>query len=150
MAKSVTRIAAFALLGAAGLTFVSSAQAQDTAQAQALAFAELDRLSDLSANEESGIAAARDQAGRGQLLEALATLERVMAVYPSSLNARMLHAFYLCTVDDQQGARVEIDNMDEDDFGRQNLNELRARCPSASSEFRAQSAEPVQSSGKKG
>ncbi|KLI62905.1 hypothetical protein [Aurantiacibacter marinus] len=142
MAEFVTKIACLALLGAAGMALSNPVNAQS--------FDELDRLSDLTVNEESGIAAAQDQAARGLLLEALAALERVMAVYPESLNARMLHAFYLCAIDDQQGARVEINNMDEDDFGRQNLSELRARCPAASNEFRVLPAAPVQGGGKKG
>jgi hypothetical protein len=37
---------------------------------------ELDTLSDISADEEAGINAASEQAGRGEYLEALATLER--------------------------------------------------------------------------
>lgn len=111
---------------------------------QAQSLEELDRLSDISADEERGIAAAREQAQRMELLEALATLERVMAAHPRSLNARMLHAYYLCAIDDLQGGRVEIDNMDEDDFGRDNIAELRQRCPAASSEvgrIRANSAD---------
>ncbi|GEM_PF-1937467 len=129
MQISVTKLGWLVLLCVAGLALANPVQAQSLEQ--------LDQLSDLSVNEESGIAAAQDQAGNGSLLEALATLERVMAVHPNSLNARMLHAYYLCAIDDQQGARVEIDNMDEDDFGRQNLTELRARCATASSEFQA-------------
>ncbi|NNC72254.1 MAG: hypothetical protein HKN78_05180 [Sphingomonadaceae bacterium] len=101
----------------------------------AQSFEELDRLSDISVEEESGIAAAREQAGRGELLEALATLERVMAVHPRSANARILHAYYLCAIDDLQGGMVEIDDMDEDDFGEDVLAELRQRCPNASTEM---------------
>lgn len=111
----------------------------------AQSFEELDRLSDISANEESGITAAREQARRGAFLEALATLERVMAVHPRSANARMLHAYYLCAIDDLQGGRVEIDNMDEDDFGRDNLAELRQRCPNASNEFGPRQPTPTNS-----
>ncbi|WP_340586896.1 hypothetical protein [Erythrobacter alti] len=143
MRNFFTRSAWFVLLSAAGLALVSPAQAQEQE------LAELDRLSDISADEETGIAAAQDQARSGRLLEALATLERVMAVHPRSLNARMLHAYYLCAIDDQQGARVEIDNMDEDDFGEQNLVELRARCSTASREFPASPAAPSQTDGKK-
>ncbi|WAT18919.1 hypothetical protein OZN62_04935 [Aurantiacibacter sp. MUD11] len=96
--------------------------------ASAQSMEELDRLSDLSADEESGIDAARDQAGRGEYLEALATLERVMAAHPRSLGARLLHAVYLCRIDDRQGGLVEIDAMDEDDFGEENLTEAREQC----------------------
>jgi hypothetical protein len=104
---------------------------------------ELDRLSDISEDEESGIRAAREQAERGAFLEALATLERVMAVHPRSTNARILHAYYLCAIDDLQGGMVEIDNMDEDDFGRENLAELRQRCATASSEFVPRQSAPA-------
>src|SRR5688572_21194691 len=74
---------------------------------------ELDALSDLSANEEAGIAAASEQAGRGEYLEALATLERVLAVHPKSRAARLIHAIYLCRVDDRRGGLVEIDRLKE-------------------------------------
>lgn len=124
----------FGALGTAILLFSAPIQAQS--------FEEIDRLSDISAEEETGIAAAREQAERGQLLEALATLERVMAVHPRSANARILHAYYLCAIDDQQGGMVEIDNMDEDDFGEENIEELRRRCPTAAAEMTPQQPQP--------
>ena len=46
---------------------------------------QLDAMSDRSANEQAGIAAAKAQAGSGGYLEALATLERVLAAHPKSL-----------------------------------------------------------------
>ncbi len=106
----------------------------------AQSFEELDRLSDISENEEGGIAAAQQQAARGEILEALATLERVMAVHPRSANARILHAYFLCAIDDQQGALVEIENMKVRDFGRENIAELRNRCANASNEVGPQPA----------
>ena len=88
----------------------------------------LDALSDLSADEGAGIAAARDQAGRGEYLEALATLERVLAAHPKSHEARLIHAVYLCDVDDKRGGLVEIDKLKAKDYGEQLLAEARARC----------------------
>lgn len=89
---------------------------------------ELDALSDLSADERAGIAAAKDQAGRGEYLEALATLERVLAVHPKSHEARLIHAIYLCEIDDRRGGLVEIDKLKEKHYGKQLLAEARARC----------------------
>lgn len=90
--------------------------------------ADLDRLTDLTTSEDSGIAAAREQARRGMYLEALSTLERVMAANPRSGAAQLLHAVYLCRIDDRQGGMVEIDRMDVDAFGQQNINDARDQC----------------------
>jgi hypothetical protein len=89
---------------------------------------ELDALSDLSADEEAGIAAARDQAARGEYLEALATLERVLAVHPKSRDARLIHAVYLCQVDDQRGGLVEIDQLKAKHYASGVLDEARNMC----------------------
>jgi len=89
---------------------------------------ELDALSDLSADEAAGIAAAKDQAGRGEYLEALATLERVLAVHPLSHEARLIHAIYLCEIDDRRGGLVEIDKLKKKHYGGQLLAEARAMC----------------------
>ena len=89
---------------------------------------ELDAISDLSADEEAGINAASELAGRGQYLEALATLERVLAVHPKSRAARLIHAVYLCRIDDRRGGLVEIDALKEKHYDRQTLAEARAIC----------------------
>ena len=89
---------------------------------------ELDALSDLSIDEEAGIIAASEQAGRGEYLEALATLERVLAVHPKSRAARLIHAIYLCRIDDRRGGLVEIDRLKEKHYDRQQLAEARAVC----------------------
>ena len=89
---------------------------------------ELDALSDLSADEGAGIAAAREQAGRGAYLEALATLERVLAAHPKSHEARLIHAVYLCEIDDRRGGLVEIDKLKKKDYGEELLDEARAMC----------------------
>ena len=89
---------------------------------------ELDALSDLSVDERGGIAAAKDQAERGEFLEALATLERILAVHPKSHEARLIHAVYLCRIDDRRGGLVEIDKLKEKHYGKQLLDEARAMC----------------------
>ena len=89
---------------------------------------ELDALSDQSADEEAGINAASEQAGRGAYLEALATLERVLAVHPKSRAARLIHAVYLCRIDDRRGGLVELDRLKEKHYERQQLAEARAIC----------------------
>ena len=89
---------------------------------------ELDALSDLSANEETGIQAAREQAARGEYLEALATLERVLAAHPKSRNARLIHAIYLCQVDDRRGGLVEIGRLKARNYADGMLDEARAMC----------------------
>jgi len=89
---------------------------------------QLDALSDLSTDEAAGINAASELAGRGQYLEALATLERVLAVHPKSRAARLIHAVYLCRIDDRRGGLVEIDQLKEKHYDRQQLAEARAIC----------------------
>jgi len=89
---------------------------------------ELDALSDVSANQDAGIAAAREQAERGELLEALATLERVLAVHPKSHDARLIHAIYLCRTDDKRGGLVEISKLKDKNYGDGVLAEARAMC----------------------
>lgn len=78
----------------------------DTLRAETLA--ELDALSDAAQDQGGAIAAAQDLAADGAYLEALATLERMLAVHPKSPEGRLLHALYLCRVDDQRGGQVEI------------------------------------------
>lgn len=95
---------------------------------QAETLEELDAISDISANEEAGIQAARDQAARGELLDALATLERVLAEFPKSREARLIHAIYLCRIDDVQGGLVEIGKLKKKDYGDDLLAEARAMC----------------------
>ncbi len=91
---------------------------------------ELDAISDASSDETSGIQYARDQASRGEYLEALATLERVLAQNPKSREARLIHAIYLCRVDDRRGGLVEIDKLKKKHYTEELLDEARAMCVS--------------------
>jgi hypothetical protein len=78
------------------------------ALAQDDAIAELDRLVAASAEPGTGVAFSREQAAAGDLLGALATLERVLLAQPGADEARLLHVGLLCRLDDGAGARAEL------------------------------------------
>lgn len=112
-----------------GLTGIALAACSTVAvPAQAETLEELDLLSDATADEESGIQLARDQAGSGELLEALATIERVLVEHPKSAAARLLQAFYLCRVDDRVGGSVALSKLKERDYAQEALDQVRATC----------------------
>jgi len=96
--------------------------------AQAETIEELDVLSDRSVDEQSGLALAHEQAARGEFLEALATLERTLAENPKSASARLLHAFFLCKVDDRTGGAVEIGKLKEKKYAEADMAAVRAQC----------------------
>lgn len=120
MARSTIRVAlmATALVGA-GLA-VTPVGAET--------LAELDALSDASADEAGGIQTARDQAARGQYLDALATLERVLAQHPKSAEAQLIHAIFLCQIDDRRGGLVEMDRLKKKNYTKELLADSRALC----------------------
>lgn len=107
---------------------ICSMSALTMAPLKAQSFEDLDAMSDASTEEKVGIQAARDQATRGEYLEALASLERVLAQHPKSVEGRLIHAIYLCKIDDVQGGLVEIDRMKAKEFGKELLQEARAIC----------------------
>ena len=72
---------------------------------------QLDALARATAQPTSGVALARKQIAAGDLLEALATLERVIINHPQSNEARLLHAGVMCRIDDRRGAMVELDGL---------------------------------------
>ena len=95
---------------------------------------DLDVVADQSADEQSGIEAARLQIERGELLEALATLERVLTQFPKSAEARFNHALLLCWIDDPQGAEVEFGRLEEEDYAEGALDQAIANCRAATEE----------------
>jgi len=94
----------------------------------AQALDELDAISDRSVDEQAALTDARALAETGDLLEAIATLERMLAENPKSREGRLLHALYLCKVDDRRGGLVEIGKLKDKDFGKKLLKEARAMC----------------------
>ena len=89
---------------------------------------ELSVLADRATGERRGISLAQEQAARGEFLEALATLERVLAANPASGYAKLLHAIYLCRIDDRMGGAVEIGKLGKKEVAKADLANARAQC----------------------
>jgi len=69
---------------------------------------ELDSLAGASVDPGPGLVFARQQVVRGDLIGAVATTERIIALHPESDDALLFHASLLCRLDDPEGARAEI------------------------------------------
>ncbi len=89
---------------------------------------ELDAISDTTNEEESGIRFAEEQAARGEWLEAISTLERVLATNPKSRRAQLLRSLYLCRIDDRTGAAVEFVKIRKKKKNRELREDVRAQC----------------------
>lgn len=92
---------------------------------------ELDVLAETAANEEAGILLAQEQASRGEFLEAIGTLERVLALHPKSQSARLLHAVYLCRIDDQPGGAAELKKLKKKQFPEDLWAQAQSICTMA-------------------
>ncbi len=88
----------------------------------------LDLLAQSSAKPKEGLALARSQASAAAWLDALATLERVLAVDPKHKQARLLHASILCRVDDSDGAKVEFARLKSSAYKKVEWAEAVAPC----------------------
>lgn len=107
---------------ASGALFVATSAPAET-------LAQLDALSQAAQSEPAGIALARKQADAGDLLDALATLERVIINLPDgALEARLYHAALLCRVDDRRGALIEMDGLRGHDLDPALREEARDAC----------------------
>lgn len=91
----------------------------------------LDRLVDATGSSAGGMALARREIGSGALLEALATLERLILIDPGDDRARLLHAGVLCMVDDRQGSLIEFDQLRGHPFSKAEWAEATAPCGQA-------------------
>src|SRR5258708_17641152 len=106
------------------------------APARADSLAELDALSQSTASVAPGLALARRQIGNGELLGALATLERLLMHRPDAGEALLLHASLLCRLDDRSGSVVEFDYLRGHGVPDQLWNEATAPCqPNAKSDL---------------
>ena len=99
--------------------------------ASAQSLEDLDRLVLNSAKPADGLALARSQAGAGDLLDALATLERVLAVDPKHKQAKLLHASLLCRIDDRDGAAAEFARLRAKDYNQPDWSAAQVLCNSA-------------------
>ena len=102
-----------------------------TAEDEVEALGELDALAEIAVEEAAGIQFAQEQAARGEFLEAISTLERVLALHPKSQSARLLHAVYLCRIDDQLGGATEIGKLKKKDFPDDLWTQALTICTSA-------------------
>jgi hypothetical protein len=73
--------------------------------------AALDAISYATDRPETGIALANDQINAGDLVDGLATLERVLLNHPDSISARVFRASLMCRLDDPQGAMLEFQEL---------------------------------------
>jgi hypothetical protein len=89
---------------------------------------ELDGLVTASAKPKEGLAMARSQAGAGAWLDALATLDRVLAADPKHKQARLLRASILCQLDDPGGARNEFARLKSGDYKKADWAAAAAPC----------------------
>ena len=85
-------------------------------------------LSTMTDRAEWGVQLAREQLSRNELLEALSTLERVLANHPNEKDAHLLHAGLLCRAGDPEGAAMEFGRLRQRDFDPAAWAEANARC----------------------
>lgn len=107
------------LLGALLLAAAAPAAAQTAA---------LDPLVTATQTPAAGMALARRQIAAGDLLQALATLERLILADPANDRARLLHAGLLCKLDDRQGSLIEFDQLRGHNFTKAEWAEATASC----------------------
>lgn len=89
---------------------------------------DLDALTRSGEVPNDGLALARSQVATGALLEALATLERTLALKPKDKQAKLLHASILCRIDDPAGAAVEFGRLKAKDFKKADWAEAQVPC----------------------
>lgn len=90
--------------------------------------AQLDALSRATQQAGAGLALARRQIRDGDLLGALATLERAALNDPDNREVRLLHAGLLCRLDDPKGSLIEFDDLRGSDFSDALWAEATAAC----------------------
>lgn len=90
--------------------------------------AQLDILSRSTQQAGTGLSLARRQIRDGDLLGAMATLERVAITDPDNREARLLHAGLLCRLDDRQGSLIEFDSLRGSDFSDALWAEATGAC----------------------
>jgi len=96
--------------------------------AMAQSVEELDRLVRASEKRDDGEELVRSQIAAGSLLEALATLDRMLAEKPKNKQARLLRASTLCQLDDRVGASVEFARLKEKAYSKTQWAAAMAPC----------------------
>lgn len=127
---AIGRLSAVIAFMAASLALPQSATAQSLEA--------LDQMVQASAKPADGLALARSQAGSGALLDALATLERVLMADPKNKPARLLHATILCRIDDRDGADAEFARLKAKDFKKPDWAAAREACAASAQQGASQ------------
>lgn len=99
-----------------------------TGRLEAQTVEDLDRIVDSSAKPADGLALAQSQISSGSLLEAIATLDRVLAVDPKHKAAKLLRASLLCRVDDRGGAAAAFTRLKEKDYRKEDWSAALEPC----------------------
>ncbi|MCX7863772.1 MAG: hypothetical protein N2423_01850 [Novosphingobium sp.] len=128
MSRSQSMVLADGWKGAIGLVLLAMTAIVFGNSVRAETVARLDAMSQATDRPASGIALARRQIRNGELLEAMATLERVLMHAPDNLEARALHAGLLCRIDDRRGAVLEFDMLRGLDVPQAIAEEARQPC----------------------
>jgi Flp pilus assembly protein TadD len=81
-----------------------------------------------SSKPADGLALAQTQVQAGAWLEALATLDRVLAAEPKHKQARLLHASILCRLDDPTGAAFEFGRLKSGSYNKAEWAAAIAPC----------------------
>lgn len=110
------------------VAFVAASLWAAPACAQSAELAEIDALVRNSEGVQSGMALARRQIGESDLIGAVATLERLLIDHPEADEALLLHVSLLCRLDDKQGARAELAEMDRIRVSETAWAEVTAAC----------------------
>jgi uncharacterized protein HemY len=89
---------------------------------------ELDSLVAPTTEVAAGMSLARAQIARGELLEALGSVERVLARRPEAREAQLLHASLRCRIDDIAGGQAELARLDRRKFRNSDWADATAPC----------------------
>jgi len=91
---------------------------------------ELDQLSGQTATMAGGLALARSQSEQGDLLGALASIDRVLMVEPAARPALLLRAALLCRIDDREGGLAQLSRLKKRDHPKADWASAQAVCAS--------------------
>lgn len=93
--------------------------------------AELDFLSRETTTSAGGLALASNLSVSGDLLGALAALDRVLMLEPAAKPALLLRASLLCRIDDKTGGSAQLARLSKRDFAKGDWNQVTSQCGKA-------------------